>query len=94
VIEIGWMCVDDMRKSSRYAFSLSSSTYSWASKKQQMKAQSTAKAKYISISLATSQAMWLRIILEDVGEKLAKRSYSNFVSKEIHHYYDKESHLP
>ena len=32
-------------------------------------AQSFAKAEYISASLATSQAIWLRRILEDIKEK-------------------------
>ena len=31
-------------------------------------AQSSAYAEYVSASLATSQAIWLRRILEDVGE--------------------------
>lgn len=62
-------CVDDMKSTSGYAFSLGSGVFSWASKKQQTVAQSTAEAEYVLASLATSQAIWLRRILEDVGEK-------------------------
>lgn len=62
-------CVDDMKSTSGYAFSLGSGIFSWASKKQQTVAQSSAEAEYISASLATSQAIWLRRILEDVKEK-------------------------
>ena len=61
--------IDDMRSTSGYVFSLGSGAVSWASKKQQTVAQSSVEAEYVSASLATSQAMWLRRILEDVGEK-------------------------
>jgi hypothetical protein len=41
----------------------------WSSKKQQSFAQSSAEAEYVSAALAISQAIWLRKILEDIGEK-------------------------
>jgi transposase InsO family protein len=62
-------CVDDMKSTSGYAFSLGSGVFSWLSKKQQSVAQSSAEAEYMSASIATSQAIWLRRILEDIGEK-------------------------
>ncbi|XP_058210024.1 secreted RxLR effector protein 161-like [Rhododendron vialii] len=62
-------CVNDMKSTSGYTFSLGLAVFSWASKKQQTVAQSTTEAEYVSASLATSQAIWLRRILEDVGEK-------------------------
>jgi hypothetical protein len=62
-------CVDDMKSTSGYAFSLGSSVFCWSSKKQQSVAQSSAEAEYVSAALATSQAIWLRRILEDIGEK-------------------------
>lgn len=43
--------------------------FSWASKKKASVAQSTAEAEHVSASLATSQAIWLRRSLEDVGKK-------------------------
>ncbi|XP_024177774.1 uncharacterized protein LOC112183641 [Rosa chinensis] len=45
---------------------------SWASKKQSVVAQSSAKAEYIAAAKATSQAIWLQRILEDIGEKQEK----------------------
>ncbi|XP_020202713.1 uncharacterized protein LOC109788407 [Cajanus cajan] len=39
--------IDDMESTSRYAFSLGSGFFSWASKKQATVAQSTAEAEYI-----------------------------------------------
>ncbi|CAL5325451.1 unnamed protein product [Camellia sinensis] len=68
--DIDWAgCVDDMRSTSGYAFSLGSGVISWSSKKQQIVAQSSAEAEYISASLATTQAIWLRRFLDDFGEK-------------------------
>ncbi|KAK2994930.1 hypothetical protein RJ640_004484 [Escallonia rubra] len=57
------------KSNSGYCFSLGSGMFSCVSKKQQSDAQSSAEAEYVSASLATSQAIWLRRILEDVGEK-------------------------
>ena len=61
--------VDDMKSTFGYAFSLGSGMFSWSSKKQATVAQSTAEAKYVAAAKAMSQAIWLRRILEDMGEK-------------------------
>jgi hypothetical protein len=58
-----------MKSTSGYAFSLGSGVFSWSTKKQQSVAQSSAEAEYVSAALATSQAIWLTRILEDIGEK-------------------------
>ena len=39
-------CLDDMRSTSSYVFSLGSGIYSWSSKKQKNVAQSSTKAEY------------------------------------------------
>ncbi|CAL8993818.1 unnamed protein product, partial [Prunus brigantina] len=59
---------DDMRSTSGYAFSFGSGVFSWASVKQHSVALSTAEAEYVSASEATTQAIWLRFVLEDFGE--------------------------
>ncbi|KAG6469823.1 hypothetical protein ZIOFF_070754 [Zingiber officinale] len=59
--------LDDMKSTSGYCFSFGSAIFSWVSKKQQSVAQSSAEAEYISASVATSQAIWLRKILADLG---------------------------
>ncbi|XP_019265506.1 PREDICTED: uncharacterized protein LOC109243066 [Nicotiana attenuata] len=59
---------DDMKNTSGFVFSLGSGVFSWQSKKQEIVVQSLAKAEYISAAIATSQAVWLRRILEDAGE--------------------------
>ncbi|WMV30664.1 hypothetical protein MTR67_024049 [Solanum verrucosum] len=68
-----WARSIDARKStSGYAFLFGSSICSWLSKKQSVVAQSTAEAEYVSAAKATSQAIWLRRIFEDIGEKQKK----------------------
>ncbi|KAI5348230.1 hypothetical protein L3X38_001117 [Prunus dulcis] len=60
---------DDMRSTSGYAFTLGSGMFSWAPIKQNTVALSTAEAEYVSTAEATSQAKWLRFVLEDFGEE-------------------------
>ena len=67
--------IDDMKSMSGYAFSLASSVISWVSKKQGSVAQSSTEAEYCSASLATSQAIWFRRILEDIKEKQIEATY-------------------
>ena len=66
--------IDDMKSTSGYAFLFGSSISSWLSKKQCFVSQSTAKIYYVSASKTTSQAIWLRRIFEDIGEKQKKRT--------------------
>ena len=66
--------IDDMKSTSGYVFLFGSSICSLLSKKQSVVAQFTAEAEYFSASKATSQAIWLRRIFEDIGEKQKKGS--------------------
>ncbi|XP_050908766.1 secreted RxLR effector protein 161-like [Lathyrus oleraceus] len=61
--------VDDMKSTSDYIFNLGLGVISWCSKKQDIVAQSSAEAKYLVADLTTQQSLWLRRILEDIGEK-------------------------
>lgn len=61
--------LDDMKRTSSYVFSIGSGVCSWMSKKQNSVAQSSAEAEYVAAAKATSQAIWLRRILENIGEK-------------------------
>ncbi|XP_050896348.1 secreted RxLR effector protein 161-like [Lathyrus oleraceus] len=61
--------VDDMKSTSGYVFNLGSGVISWCSKKQDTVAQSSAEAEYLAAGLTTQQSLWLRRILEDIGEK-------------------------
>ncbi|KAK4384933.1 Retrovirus-related Pol polyprotein from transposon TNT 1-94, partial [Sesamum angolense] len=53
----------------RLQFFTWSGIFSWASKKQATVAQSSAEAEYIAAAATSNQAIWLRRILEDIGEK-------------------------
>ena len=61
-------CIDDTRSTSGYASSLGSGLFSWMSKKQERVALSSVEAEYVSALMATSHALWLRRILEDLDE--------------------------
>ena len=58
-----------MKSTSGYGFTLGSGYFSWASKKQDTVAQSSAEAEYIAATMTTNQTIWLRRILEDMGER-------------------------
>ncbi|XP_052107590.1 secreted RxLR effector protein 161-like [Arachis duranensis] len=60
---------DDMKSNYGYAITLRSGVFSWASKEQKTMAQSSAKAKYVATANATSQAIWLWKIFEDIEEQ-------------------------
>ncbi|KAL8061762.1 hypothetical protein ABFX02_02G105750 [Erythranthe guttata] len=64
--------LDDMKSTSSNTFSLGSGIFSWASKKQESVAQSSAKAEYMAAATTASQAMWLQRILTDMGEEKTK----------------------
>ncbi|RVW41600.1 Retrovirus-related Pol polyprotein from transposon RE2 [Vitis vinifera] len=57
---------DDMRSTSGYLFSLGSGCFCWSSKKQEIIAQSTAEAEYVSVAAAVNQALWLRKLMTDL----------------------------
>ena len=41
----------------------------WSSKKQSIVALSSCEAKYIALTIASAQALWLRKLLDEIGEK-------------------------
>ncbi|KAL6318567.1 hypothetical protein AAG906_000645 [Vitis piasezkii] len=62
-------CVDDMRSTSGYCFSFGSGIFSWSSKKQEVVAQSTAKAEHVAAIAVVNQVLWLRKLLTDLDMK-------------------------
>jgi hypothetical protein len=68
---------DDMKSTSRYCFSFGSGIFSWCSKKQEVIAQSTAKAEYVATTAATNQVLWLRKILADLDMEQKKATRVN-----------------
>ena len=65
-----WVGNIDNRKSTfGYVFHMSLGVILWASKKQPIVAQSTAKAEYIAANVVACQTLWLRRILADLCER-------------------------
>lgn len=60
--------IDDIKSTSGYTFWLGFGIFSWASRKQESVAKSSVEAKYVAAIRARSQAIWLKRILEDMGE--------------------------
>ncbi|XP_051135426.1 uncharacterized mitochondrial protein AtMg00810-like [Andrographis paniculata] len=60
---------DDSRSTSGYVFNLGGGVVSWSSKKQPIVVLSTTESEYIAASLAGSQIVWLRGILESLSFK-------------------------
>ncbi|KAL6332552.1 hypothetical protein AAG906_008972 [Vitis piasezkii] len=61
--------VDDMKSTSGYVFTIGSGVICWNSRKQEVVAQSTTEAEYISLAAAANQAIWLRKLLADLGQE-------------------------
>ncbi|KAJ0452174.1 putative RNA-directed DNA polymerase [Helianthus annuus] len=59
--------IDDRKSVSASVFNLGSGAVTWSSKKQNTVALSSTEAEYVASSAATSQAVWLRRILCDLG---------------------------
>ncbi|GKV21544.1 hypothetical protein SLEP1_g31514 [Rubroshorea leprosula] len=59
--------MEDMISTIGYVFSFGSGSFSWNSKKQDVEAQSTAKAEYLAAGAAANHAIWLRMVLEELG---------------------------
>ena len=60
--------LDDRKSTTGYVFNIGSGPISWNSKKQPTVSLSSTEAEYKALCSATCEAIWLRRILEDVGE--------------------------
>jgi hypothetical protein len=65
-------CKIDMKRTSGTCQFLGRSLVSWASKKQNLVALSTAEAEYITVGHCCVQLLWMRQTLRDNGYKLSK----------------------
>jgi len=59
---------DDRKSTTGYIFNIGSGAISWSSKKQATISLSSTEAEYKALFSSTCEAIWLRRILEDVGE--------------------------
>jgi len=61
--------LDDRKSTFGQCFSLGLGLITWSSKKQSIIALSSCEAKYIALTIASAQALWLRKLLDEIGEK-------------------------
>ena len=61
--------LDDMKSNLGYAFNIGTWVVSWSSKKQPTVSLSSIEAEYKALCNATCEVVWLRRILEDIGNK-------------------------
>uniref|UniRef100_H3G9W5 Reverse transcriptase Ty1/copia-type domain-containing protein n=1 Tax=Phytophthora ramorum TaxID=164328 RepID=H3G9W5_PHYRM len=59
--------LDTRRSTTGYVFFLNGSAISWKSKRQPTVATSSTEAEYMSLYSATQEAVWLRLLLKDMG---------------------------
>ena len=74
--------LDDIKSTSGYFFSLGSGIFSRSSKKQEIVVQSTTKAKFIVLTIAGNQVLWLKKNLIDLNIE-QKKSTKVFVDNQV-----------
>ncbi|GJT41413.1 hypothetical protein Tco_0941278 [Tanacetum coccineum] len=61
--------LDGSKSTTGYVFTLSGGTVSWVSKLQSVVAMSTTEAEYVAAAQASKEAVWLKMLLEELGHK-------------------------
>ena len=69
--------VDTRRSTSGYVFQINGSTISWSSKRQYCVTRSSTEGEYVALSHVTQEVVWLRRLLNDIGEKHDQPSVMN-----------------
>ncbi|XP_072375542.1 uncharacterized protein [Diabrotica undecimpunctata] len=60
-------CLDTIKSTSGYVFILGNGPITWKSQKQNIVAQSTTEAEYVSLAFSVREALWLRNFLKEIG---------------------------
>ncbi|GAB4832444.1 hypothetical protein Ancab_040266 [Ancistrocladus abbreviatus] len=63
---------DGSKSTTRYVFTLASGAVSWISKLQSVVATSSTEAEYVAATQASKEAVWLKMVLEELGHKQEK----------------------
>ncbi|GJX87625.1 retrovirus-related pol polyprotein from transposon TNT 1-94 [Tanacetum coccineum] len=66
--------LDRSKSTNGYVFTLSGGTVSWVSKLHLVVAMSTTEAEYIEAAQARKEAVWLKMLLEELGHKQEKNT--------------------
>ncbi|GJZ15626.1 retrovirus-related pol polyprotein from transposon TNT 1-94 [Tanacetum coccineum] len=61
--------LDGSKSTTEYVFTLSGRTVSWVLKLQPVVAMSTTKAEYVAAAQASKEAVWLKMLLEELGHE-------------------------
>ncbi|GJV88835.1 gag-pol polyprotein [Tanacetum coccineum] len=64
--------LDGSKSTTGYVFTLSGGTVSWVSKLQSVMAMSTTEAEYVAAAQASKEAVWLKMLLEEIEYKQEK----------------------
>ncbi|GKE90207.1 gag-pol polyprotein, partial [Tanacetum coccineum] len=64
--------LDGSKSNTGYVFTLSGRTVSWALKLQSVVEMSTTEAEYVAAAQASREAVWLKMLLEELGHKQEK----------------------
>ena len=67
------VCTGDINSrysTSGYVFQIGNCTVSWSSNKQATVAKSSTEVEYVALSSAAQEAIWLRTLMKDLGNKL------------------------
>jgi hypothetical protein len=61
--------MDDRRSTTGYEFNIGSGVVSWSSKKKPTVSLSSTEAEYKALCATTCEVVWLRRLLQDVGDE-------------------------
>ncbi|GKA66172.1 retrovirus-related pol polyprotein from transposon TNT 1-94 [Tanacetum coccineum] len=64
--------LDGSKSTTMYVFTLFGGTVSWVSKLQSVVAMLTMEAEYVVVAQASKEAVWLKMLLEELGHKQKK----------------------
>jgi len=64
--------LDKSKSTTGYVFTLAEGAVSWVSKLQSIVATSTTEAEYVAATQACKEAIWLQMLLEELGHKQEK----------------------
>nr|GFC86824.1 Gag-Pol polyprotein [Tanacetum cinerariifolium] len=61
--------LDGSKSTTGYVFTFYGGTVSWVSKLQSVVAMSTTKAEYVAAAQASKEAVWFKMLLEELGHE-------------------------
>ncbi|OWY97260.1 RxLR effector protein [Phytophthora megakarya] len=76
--------IEARRSTSGYALMMNGGCISWRSKKQRTVALSSTEAKYMALSQATQEAVWLKVFLCELGEMTSDEANPEFHKRTKH----------